>query len=183
VTRLVFLDTETTGLDPDVHVPWEVAYIVREPGRPDRETVLHFEPTVPDMHRATPEALEICRFHERTSAPGFAWTDWVEGLAVLEHDLFQAHLVGNVISFDAEMIARGLLPSWPRPWHYHLIDVEAVAVGALAARGWPTELPWDSERLSARFGVSPPSGDDRHTALADARWARDLYDAVMGGPR
>jgi DNA polymerase III epsilon subunit-like protein len=181
MTRLAFLDCETTGLNPVDHVPWEIAYILREPGQQDRETVLHFEPTAAEMARADAKGLEICRFHERTTAPGFAWTERTGGLDRLKRDLAGAHLVGNVVSFDAEMIARGLLSEWPPPWHYHLIDVEALAVGALAARGDTVSLPWDSEEISARLGVTPPRGDDRHTALADARWARDLYDAVMRG--
>jgi hypothetical protein len=92
------------------------------------------------------------------------------------------------------MRANGVMPSW----HYHLQDVETLAVGYLTAlrRFVPEspeiagltpgqlatlgDLPWDSEFLSSALGVPVPSGEDRHTAIGDARWARDVYDAVMG---
>jgi DNA polymerase III epsilon subunit-like protein len=110
-----------------------------------------------------------------------------------------AHLVGCVPNFDAEVLgarmrACGLLPSW----HYHLIDVEMLTVGYLrglttfdAPRNdlqellhtTPLRLPWDSEALSRALDVEPPGEADRHTALGDARWARDMFDAVMGGAR
>lgn len=38
-------------------------------------------------------------------------------------------------------------------------------------------LPWDSERLSSWFGIEA-SRYDRHSALGDAQWARDLWDAI-----
>jgi DNA polymerase III epsilon subunit-like protein len=184
MSRLVFLDCETTGLNPDQHVPWEIAYIVRESGWPDREVIHHLKPCGAEMALADPKGLEICGFHERTADPRFSWGEWRPVRRALLDDLAGAHLVGNVISFDAEMIARNVLfEPWPRPWHYHLIDVEALAIGALTARGASVSLPWNSDEISAQLGVIPPQGDDRHTALADARWARDVYDAVMGGAK
>lgn len=41
-------------------------------------------------------------------------------------------------------------------------------------------LPWDSERLSSWFGIDA-SRYDRHTALGDVEWARDLWDAIWEG--
>lgn len=102
------------------------------------------------------------------------------------------------------------LPSRAARWHYQLVDVEALAVGhlwamlrcagitpgILAALGvQPGEEfsvdmvealldpPWDSDLLSRACGVEPPGEGVRHTALGDARWARDLYDACTRGPR
>ncbi|MGH3304433.1 MAG: hypothetical protein ACRDOK_22680 [Streptosporangiaceae bacterium] len=96
-----------------------------------------------------------------------------------------AHLAGAVVSFDAEVLgarmrAHGICPSW----HYHLIDVEALAVGCLARRGAVVSsfgLPWKSDDLSAALGVQV-SHEDRHTALGDARWALRIWDAVMSAP-
>jgi hypothetical protein len=90
-----------------------------------------------------------------------------------------------VPSFDEERLRRMHTAKYgdsrPVTWHYHLIDVEAVMVGAHVARfGAPPALPWDSDELSRSVGVEPPSGDDRHTALGDARWALDAWVAVAG---
>ena len=38
--------------------------------------------------------------------------------------------------------------------------------------------PWKSDDLSRACGVTPPEGDDRHTALGDARWVMAWYDAM-----
>jgi DNA polymerase III epsilon subunit-like protein len=40
--------------------------------------------------------------------------------------------------------------------------------------------PINSRWLSRQVGVEPPGPDVAHTALGDARWARDVYDAVTG---
>jgi hypothetical protein len=79
------------------------------------------------------------------------------------------------------MRAHGMCPSW----HYHLIDVEALAVGYLMREriraGFDgSMLPWKSDELSAELGITV-TDEERHTALGDARWARAIYDQVMGG--
>jgi hypothetical protein len=115
------------------------------------------------------------------------------------------HLCGAVISFDAERLWKLLRANGQCPmWHYHLIDCEALAAGWVSAqcagmandgisRGlFPVRdadgklltnidgrPPWDSEALSRAVGVDP-SLIDRHTALGDARWAKAIYEAVMG---
>jgi hypothetical protein len=58
-------------------------------------------------------------------------------------------------------------------WHYHLIDVEALIAGRLAIAP-----PWKSDDLSRAIGVEPPSDQDRHTAIGDARWVKQMYEAV-----
>jgi hypothetical protein len=69
------------------------------------------------------------------------------------------------------MRANGICPSW----HYHLVDVETLAAGAL--RMAP---PWDFDKLLGEVGLTYDEAD-RHTALGDARMVRDLYDAVLRG--
>jgi len=116
----------------------------------------------------------------------------VDALRHVEAVTRGAHLVGAVPNFDADVLsarmrANGICPSW----HYHLVDVEALAAGYLAHLSRTLRVkvgdieitgrpPWKSDDLSAALGIKV-SDEDRHTALGDAKWARAIYDAVMGG--
>ena len=39
-------------------------------------------------------------------------------------------------------------------------------------------LPWKSDELSKAIGIDPEDYA-KHTALSDARWARDVYDKIV----
>jgi DNA polymerase III epsilon subunit-like protein len=197
MTKLCFVDTETTSLRPDRRA-WEIAVIVREPGKEDVEHEWWIPVADLDLGNADLMSLKIGRFHERHPqfrsgrATGVDSEPFV--MSAIEHLTRGAHLIGAVPSFDAEVLgnrmrANGICPSW----HYHLIDIEALAVGYLHGRvrgeeadgGWANALadvglPWKSDQLSAALGVEV-SDEDRHTALGDARWAMRVYDAVTGG--
>lgn len=205
-TTLCFIDTETTGLDPDHHEIWEVALIKRygEGPRIGEEDSYVWQLPV-DLAEADPIALNIGRFHDRRwpqaypDQPAESADEGLSGERVVHPDNMWlwakefvaltrgAHLVGNVVSFDAERLWKLLRKHGQCPmWHYHLIDVEALVAGFMQGRADPDGMrsgdampPWDSDRLAAAVGVKI-SDEDRHTALGDARWARDLYDAVMG---
>jgi hypothetical protein len=192
---LCFIDTETTGVHPGRQV-WEVAMIRREGGR---QQECDFFVDV-DLSAADPFGLKVGGFYDRH--PAGRWlsnqgggsivfprgrdsgqhVDRETAAYVVARFTHGAHLVGAVPNFDAETLAlllreHGLTPAW----HYHLVDVEALAVGALAAGGQPPTLPWKSDDLSKMLGVEPPSDDERHTAMGDAQWAMRLYDAIMEG--
>ena len=194
---LVFLDTETTGVHPEREV-WEVGMIRREPDGTERETHLF---VAVDLSRADPFGLSVGRFYERhpagralakgplgTLTSGFAYApaEAAQKVASWTHG---AHIVGAVpsfdtISLDAMLRADGLIPAW----HYHLIDVENLAVGYLCAQidagnndadKTGMQPPWDSRQLGDMLGITPQTEDEQHTALGDARWAKQMYDAVM----
>lgn len=192
---LCFVDTETDGVHPDRKV-WEIAIIRREPD--GRETTWSDFIEI-DLSTADPFGLRVGRFYERhplgrhlsgltrpTGKTGLGQSLTRSAAAMhvarLTHG---AHLVGAVPNFDAEVFdrllrAHGLAPAW----HYHLQDVETLAVGYLRGQGkLAPALPWSSSDLAQAVGVPPQPEEDRHTALGDARYARAVYDAVMGGPR
>ena len=179
---IVFVDCETTGLDRERRRAWEVALIVRtEAGDVEHQFFVGVE----DLHLewAEPQGLKIGRFYERH--PGYeAETDVKtehQAAALIEYYTRGRHLVGAVPSFDEETFAGMLRRNGFAPaWHYHLIDVEALAVGYLQAKGYAFDLPWSSDALSHQLGIVVPE-NDRHTALGDARWARAIYDACRVG--
>ena len=186
MTPLCFIDTETTGVHPDRRV-WEVAIIRRDDGG-QREVSFFVDV---DLSGADPFGLKIGGFYERHPFFGnSSETVLTEAAAAHEVESWTrgAHLVGAAPAFDAgcldPMLRRHqLIPAW----HYHLIDVEAMAVGWISGRalmgvGNAIGPPWKSDVLSLACGVNPPSDGERHTALGDARWAMRWYDA-MGGQR
>lgn len=204
---VVFVDTETTGLDPDVHEIWEVAVVYNDPHPNPHWVATEYRFPPLNLATAQPDALRVNRFYDRWPvAPGphirhadgrasskrntGAWDsadpDFLARL--LARSLADKHLVGNVPGFDAAFLDRllrryGLAPAW----HYHLIDVEALAVGYLnglhhGRSDHKAQLlpPWDSETISEQLDVDP-EWFDRHTALGDALWAAHVYYAVMHG--
>lgn len=177
--QLAFVDTETLGLDPDRHAIWEVGLILSD-GTHDSELLWQIHLSDAQIAHGDPVGMKIGRFKDRYK--GQAATDVREFLSRFLNYTEGCHLVGAVPSFDEERLRRlAILHGfWPK-WHYHLIDVEAMAVGALAQRGITPPLPWKSDDLTALLGVEPVSAEDRHTALGDARWAKRIYDAIMAG--
>lgn len=197
-SKVAFVDTETTGLDPERHRVWEVAVIVDG-----------------DEHVWQQQLAGNPRCCNDEACP-YNWRD--VDLWVLEHtgimDRYDhatalapwesimrfvnltrgRHLVGACPWFDSERLHRALLGfpdhtgrSRDLPWHYHLVDVETLAVGAMFARAHDLDdvslsLPWESESISRVLGVEPPTGSHRHNALADARWAKQVFEAIVGGP-
>jgi DNA polymerase III epsilon subunit-like protein len=193
---LAFVDVESTGLDPFLHSVWEIAVIFRE-GDLDTEHVFHIEP---DLTNAHPKALEINRYHERTSAPGWKWGTPANVAERVQGLLRDTILVGSNPSFDAAMISAFIGRHHPNPkiktapWYHHTLDIATLAAGyrfGQAASGayggdftFPADypqVPFRSYDMSRAVGVEPPAKDVAHTALGDAAWARDVYDAVTGG--
>lgn len=128
-------------------------------------------------------------------------------VALRVHQLLAgATVVGVNPGFDTETLGTLLrsadLPD--EPWdYYHLEDLVAETVGYLRARvalhhyldvdhlddpyaDLPTlttarsaiARPWKSTDLAAALGVEPTPEDQRHTALADARWAQRWHQRL-----
>jgi len=180
VTKLCFIDTETTSLRPDRRA-WDIGLIVREEDGAESERQWFIAEEDLDLGNADPFALKIGHFYERH--PGYREASFFTNLTEEDDALSQievltrdAILVGAVPNFDADVLgtrmrAHGILPSW----HYHLVDVETLAAGAKKLLP-----PWSFDAVLALYGLTYDEAD-RHTALGDARMARDLYDAILGG--
>lgn len=179
---VAFVDTETLGLDADHQPIWEVGLIL--PSGQEHSWVI--ERTQRELALAHPIALEMMgdRYTEAVAAD--TTVTEVEFL----HDFCaftdRLHLAGAIVSFDEERLRRMAWRSGVEiGWHYHLVDVEALAIGFLArkemeAYAYDLTPPWKSEDLSRWVGVDPDDFAPKHSALADARWAKAVYEAVMG---
>jgi len=187
---IVFLDTETCGLG--WHDPvWEVAAIRRVWGEPDREFHAFIAHDIaaaaglPERFRADHDA----RYDPAAALSADGLGDWLAEVAA-PLGTIPPVLAGAVPIFDATrlFVQFGLFP-----WHYRPICVETMAWTALHletpvadaplaahSQQHPLSLPWASDPLTHALGVPPVTdADGRHTALVDARWARDTFDAVM----
>lgn len=197
MSPIIFIDTETTGVHPDRRA-WEIAMIKRDGSRQEEELLIQIIDV--DLSNADPFGLKIGGFYDRhywyapssSISPDCKCVGEKEAAVLVERFTRGAHLIGAVPSFDAEtldpMLRRHkLIPAW----HYHLIDVEPLAIGWLMAHNELSEggskfkyiefsLPWKSDDLSRIIGVEPPTDEERHTAMGDARWAMRTYDKVMG---
>lgn len=159
-TPLVFLDIETTGLDPDLHEVWEVAAAVDD-GPVQSFVVPHSTLT------ADPKALELNGYWDRGAD---AHVSDVADLALREI-LAGATVVGANPAFDTAF----LRARWGvAPWHYRLLDVEAMALGVLRYER-PKGLAGIAVDLrDLGFDILQPD----HTAAADVLTTRAVYRAL-----
>jgi DNA polymerase-3 subunit epsilon len=159
-TQLVYLDTETTGLDPARHEVWEVAWAVD-----DGDIVNRFLPHT--LRTADAQALELNGYYRR-SPLGEPWS----GTDIeLRQVLTGATVVGSNPAFDTAF----LRARWGvAPWHHRTIAVESVALGIY---GWdrPKGLKDVTAALRAD-GFDIPEPD--HTAAGDVATLRAAYEAL-----
>ncbi len=181
--RLLFIDTETTGLDPERHELWEIAAVERVPGcvGPGAETRHRWFVRPDHLDTAEPVALEVGHFYER-----FPTADTYDP----KSDNLPAHssafarefekmsrgatLVGANVRFDERFLNDFLRRFRCVPgWSYRLLDVEALTQGYMGL-DYPLGLAKCANVLEI------PNPYIAHEAMSDALLARDVYDAVVG---
>lgn len=196
-TGFIYVDTESTGLDPRRHDAYELAWqIDDEPC--DRVLLPH------RLHLADPKALEVGRYHERgipaqlraqqrdrTFLPsrlrlfalsfGDAYGPTGPRTLVAANPSFDAGMLhGKVIGRERweSRLARTLhlpaRPAPPAPWHYRMLDIETYAAAVL---GWPRPCGMSTlhAELTAR-GYYLPAPD--HTAAGDVACLRACHLAL-----
>lgn len=163
---MVYLDVETTGLDPDRHEVWEIAYAI-EDGPILASVVGH------TLAAADDAALTIGRYHERMLTPEDA-ADLITVYAMVEFEgAFREAVDGaTVVAANPAFDTAFIRARWGEaPWKYRLLDVEAYAMPALGLDE-PKGLAYICEQL----GVQPGN----HTAAEDVRALRECHQALQG---
>ena len=179
---LLFLDTETLGLDIEAPI-WEVAAIRVEPHSEQTKTwLVEHDPTdengVPWLNSLPDSFAEdylnrFVRFSGRACNPFGV----VEQLAELAKG---AIVCGSNPSFDMQRLEKLSIDCEAFRafgWHYHAMDIPTLAHGWLLGKGIAPAPPWKSDFLSQACGVSPRDFD-RHSALGDARWCKALWERI-----
>jgi DNA polymerase-3 subunit epsilon len=164
---VVFVDTETTGLDPKKNEILEIAIVAL-----DGSVLLNTKVKPVNLETAHPKALEVNGYNDAdwADAPTFAEIkDQV--IEHLDHRVF----VGQNPQFDRNFIVEALdrvgVEKAYRKVDYHTIDTITLA--------WEHLVPCGIERLNldaiCEFLGVPLDRENRHGALADAQAARTVY--------
>lgn len=158
---LVFLDTETTGLDQDKDQVWEIAYAL-EDGPVYSSLVEH---SAPRLTAHTWFAFNLNGYFSRWEFPqdGAAYESRAAFEKTLRETLKGATLVCSNPRFDANMLYR----RWgTEPWHHRVWDISAYAAGVFG---------WDELRgladIAEVCGVKQPD----HTAAQDVATLRECF--------
>lgn len=158
---LVFLDIETTGLDPSRHEVWEIAYAVDD-GPVRSSFVAH------GAAGADPVALRLNGYLQRfRGEPLLGLTFESELREVLKG----ATVVGANPAFDTGFLRE----RWgDTPWHHRLWDVEAYAAGVLGLDKLLGNAGVADTLRERGFTIPQPD----HTAAADVEATRASFYAL-----
>lgn len=181
---IVFLDTETTGLDPDIHQVWEMGWIAMDSA--GRLGELHSSFVRHTLLDADPKALEVGRHAERLSNP----SPWAIYSIPFEREL-EGALTGVTLcaanpAFDAAFLTKRWFGK--KPWRYRMLDIETYAMAALDSPV-PVGLHAIIGGLQQRYDVEFTALPD-HSAGNDALSVAEAYKALqtiykktgLGGP-
>lgn len=159
---LVFLDIETTGLDPDKHEAWEVAVAIND-GPVTSHILVH------SLKTADFKALDLNGYFRRNPL-GARSEGPIVDLQVREM-LQDATVVAANPSFDVDFLYR----RWGvAPWHHRKIDVETMAYAVLQYDEMKGMKDIAEDLRDREFSIRQPD----HTAYGDVTALRDCYKAL-----
>jgi DNA polymerase-3 subunit epsilon len=163
----ICVDTETTGLDPRIHVPVEVAWLDMVTGDRGRFVPPH---TPADIDAATPIALEVNRYRERGLDREPQDHDGSE-LRRLHSALVGNTWVGSKPQFDIDMLTP-LFERYgldPQPHYHHPLDVGSYVAGA-----WLLDDALSLSKACTLLEVPQPD----HTAEGDVEATAACFRAL-----
>lgn len=190
-SKVIFTDCETTGLDVFRHDAWEISWIEWniEVGEWVEVTRRIWPPALQD---AEPMALAVNHFYERALPISQGGTQFDDPRYVAEEIAYAfagKHIIGACPWFDDRFYQKLLVThGYQVAWHYHLLDVEAAALGFLAGRKSLSlkdqtielPLPWKSDWLVEQLDMTRPEAKDRHTSLGDTREVKAIFERIFG---
>lgn len=180
--NLIFIDLETTGLDPDKHEIIEIgAILARQTSRANKMPEVSFIEEIEikikpeSIETADPEALRINGYNE--SEWLFA-TDLKQALESIIKKSDKAVLVGQNVSFDINFLERAFRKtSLKNPFYFHSLDLVSIAYAKLSGKEGINKFTLWS--LSEYFNIK---NEKAHTAMADIRATFEIYKKLIELP-
>lgn len=166
--QVVWVDLETTGLDPNCHEITQFGGINDFTGE---QLELYVWPD--HLERASEKALEITGFSEEAWRKAGAISG-AEAIQKIVDFLGCSILAGQNVSFDEAFIKATMLRyQVKKRIGYHKLDVATLALIHLRPLGIR------SVSLNTICDVLGISNEGEHTALVDAKRARDVYRTLV----
>lgn len=175
MSTYLFLDVETTGLEPGVHSVWEIAYAIDN--EPIKSSFVSHH-----LETADPKALELNGYRDRIDAEPVGPFQYVgiEHGEAFEDELYDKALNLTLVAANPAFDQSFLSARWGQvPWHYRLFDIESYACGVLSLEK-PMGLKGVTDELRKRGFVIP---EPNHSAAGDVATLRSAFDALrsLGG--
>lgn len=163
----VYLDLETTGLNPANHEIIEIGF-VRDDGF---SWHIKIHPEHPET--AEPKALEVNGYTpEEWETQGA--TCLILALRQLRVFLEDCVIVGHNVAFDVAFLEEAFRKASDKPWHaYYAIDTTTLAYEHLVPLGLKSV---SLKHVCEFLGLSPEP--DQHRALAGAETCRKVYQKL-----
>jgi DNA polymerase-3 subunit epsilon len=176
MTSLIWIDTETGGLDPKTDALLSVGLVLWKDGQVQDETEILIDAA---GLRCTDQAMAVNRIdldwhHDQSitrSEAAARIADWCERI---KRPILCGHNVGFDIGFVRPLFTA---EAWRKTFSHKTIDTMQI-LAFLGHAGLIPEGIGKLDQAMAQFGITmPPS--ERHTALADARATAHLYTAML----
>ena|SRR5690606_2214424 len=189
MSKYVIVDTETTGLNFDIHRPIEVAWLtvdldqgIDKYASPMRffnmlshKEIMDSDPLALEINGWTTEDLLLDLPDNASSPQSLKSREWF-------YDEVQgATLVGANVRFDAQMLM-SIMPHSQEPWSHRLLDIQAFYAGI---KRTPT-VPSLRNIMADLINEAKAQGWDDvsitkpdHTATNDVRCVRDILYILL----
>lgn len=165
---LVFLDLETLGTTDSAQI-FEAAWITED----GKETVIWIPV---DVSKADEGALRVNRYYARFEEGYDKYrVEPEEAAKMIAKATAGAMIAGNNVgAFDTRLLRNFMLKyGLPPAWSHRVFEVMEYAAGALGMKA-----PFASRDVSKALGIPEQPREEAHTALADARWTKLVYETA-----
>jgi len=176
--NLAFVDTETTGLNPDVHELIEIGLVLVSQewhgDAPSFAVLEEFEIKIkPErIEDADPVSLRVNGYNEEEWKDAGTLSDAMELFASKTEGVI---MVGHNVAFDSAFIEKAFrIAGIASKMHYHRLDTISIAFAKLHLN--ETIDKYSLHYLCGRFGIM---NEQSHRALPDARATFALYKKLM----